>query len=249
MVSLPVGDGTQAYEVGYTLADVRLPARSGETGEVSFRIDTFRGRAQTAFLVEQTKELHLYVVREDLSVFRHLHPSMAADGTWSAPVSLPSTGRYRVIAEFVAEDAGGNGDHVILGRTVAVTDGEDVAGADDTGGHTAVPVTNLDPVVRVEVTQVPRVGSDGRLRLMIRDAQDRPVLLDTYLGTYGHVTGFEHETGSMLHLHPMSAPEVTEDGTELTFHSEIEQAGHYRLFVQVRVDGYIHTVPVELTVT
>ncbi len=124
-----------------------------------------------------------------------------------------------------------------------------MAGAEDTGSHAAVPVADLDPVVRVEVTQAPRVGPDGRLRLMIRDTRDRPVLLDTYLGAYGHVTGFEHETGSMLHLHPLSAPDVTENGTELTFHSEIEQAGHYRLFVQVRVDGYIHTVPTELTVT
>ena len=53
----------------------------------------------------------------------------------------------------------------------------------------------------------------------------------------------------MVHLHPLTDPEVTEDGSALSFHSEIEQAGDYRLFVQVRVDGYVHTVPVELTVS
>ena len=38
------------------------------------------------------------------------------------------------------------------------------------------------------------------------------------------------------------------DGSELTFHSDISEAGDYRLFAQVRVDGFLHTVPVELTV-
>ena len=89
MVSLPVGDGTRAEEVGYSLEDVALPRRSGRTGEVSFRIGTFRGTPQTAFLTEQTKKLHLYVVREDLEVFRHLHPTMAEDGSgphrWCCP--------------------------------------------------------------------------------------------------------------------------------------------------------------------
>ena len=56
----------------------------------------------TEYLVEQTKDLHLNVVRADLGVLRHLHPTMADDGTWTAPVSLPGVGAYRVIAEFVA---------------------------------------------------------------------------------------------------------------------------------------------------
>ena len=62
------------------------------------------------------------------------------------------------------------------------------------------------------------------------------------------MTGFHRDTGAMVHLHPLAAPEVTEDGSELTFHAEIDDPGDYRLFAQVRVDGFLHTVPVELTV-
>ena len=104
-------------------------------------------------------------------------------------------------------------------------------------------------VPAVEVTQAPPVGRDERLGLMVRDAADRPVLLDTYLGTYAHVTGFHRDSGAMVHLHPMSEPEVTEDGSGLVFHSEIEEPGDYLLFVQVRVDGYLHTVPTAMAVT
>jgi hypothetical protein len=40
-----------------------------------------------------------------------------------------------------------------------------------------------------------------------------------------------------------------EKGTELTFHAEFETPGRYVFFVQVRVDGFVHTVPVSSSVT
>lgn len=236
MVSLPVGDGTKATDVGYSLRDAAIDARPGRAGEVSFRITDADGEPVTEYLEELTKEMHLYVVREDLAVFRHLHPTMAGDGTWTAPVTLPSGGDYRVITEFVAEDPGGNGDHLVLGETVPVA------------GAAGEPSGEDDPFLSVEVAQAPPRGAAGRMTLVVRDAQDRPVRLGTYLGTYAHVTGFQRESGAVVHLHPLTDPTVTEDGSAITFHTEIEQAGPYRLFVQVRVDGYLHTVPVETTV-
>ena len=235
-VSLPVGDGTRVSEVGYRLEDVELATHPGHTGEVRFRIDGPGSQPITDYVKKQTKDLHLYVVRDDLRVFRHLHPTMADDNTWSAPVSLPASGDYRVITEFVARDDGGNGDHVILGETVPVEGGVDDAPA-------------VDPMLQVDVTGAPTTGSNGRLLLRVRDDQGRPVRVDTYLGTYGHVTGFQRDTGAMIHLHPLGAPETTDDGSELSFHTEIEQPGDYLLFVQVRVDGFLHTVPVPATVS
>ena len=236
IISLPVGDGTAAEQVGYSLVDVSLPERAGRTGEVSFRIDTYTGRPLTRYFEELTRDLHLYVVSADLTVFRHLHPTMAEDGTWTAPVQLPTAGDYRVVAEFVARDSGGNGDHLVLGEQVPVP----------LGPTEAEP--QPDPMMAVEATTEPVAGPDGRMELTVTDAEGRPVRLGTYLGAYGHVTGFHRETGSMVHVHPLDAPAVTEDGSTLTFHTEIERPGDYRLFVQVRVDGYLHTVPVAVTV-
>ena len=42
----------------------------------------------------------------------------------------------------------------------------------------------------------------------------------------------------MLHLHPLTGPGTTDEGSELTFHTEGEEPGDYLLFVLVRVDGY-----------
>ncbi len=236
IVSLAVGDGTSITEVGYTLSGVRLVEQPEQLGTLQFRIDTYEGEPLTDYLVEQTKKLHLYLVNDDLTVFRHLHPTLAADGTWTAPFDVPDAGGYRLVAEFVAKDEGGNGDHVVLGRRLALPAG-------DPGDTSA-----LDEVVNVSVAQAPRAGANGLLRLVVRDSRQRPVRLGTYLGAYGHVTGFNRETDAMIHLHPLGAPEVTEDGSELTFHAEIQTPGDYRIFVQVRVDGFLHLVPVDLTV-
>ncbi len=234
--SLAVGDGTRVSEVGYSLAGLQVRERPDGIGELRFRIEDYEGDAVTDYVEELTKELHLYVVNDDLTVFRHLHPTRAEDGTWSAPFDVPDAGGYRVVTEFVAVDEGGNGDHVVLGRPLALPPGDP--------GDTVAE----DRVVGVTVSEAPATGPNGELRLVVRDADGQPVNLGTYLGAYSHVTGFDEDTGAMVHLHPLAAPEITEDGSELTFHSEIEQPGDYRLFVQVRVDGFLHTVPVELTV-
>ena len=234
--SLAVGDGTRVSEVGYSLAGLQIREQPDGIGELRFRIEDYDGDPVTDYVEELTKELHLYVVNDDLTVFRHLHPTRAEDGTWSAPFDVPDAGGYRVVTEFIAEDDGGNGDHVVLGRPLALPPGDP--------GDTVAE----DRVVNVTVSEAPATGPNGELRLVVRDADRQPVNLGTYLGAYSHVTGFNEETGAMVHLHPLGPPEVTEDGSELTFHAEIEQAGDYRLFVQVRVDGFLHTVPVELTV-
>ena len=234
--SLAVGDGTRVSEVGYSLAGLQVRERGDGIGEVRFRIDDYEGEPVTDYVEELTKELHLYLVNDDLTVFRHLHPTRDADGTWTAPFDVPDAGGYRVVTEFVAVDEGGNGDHVVLGRPLALPAGDP--------GDTAAE----DEGVSVSVSEAPTTGPNGELRLVVRDAEGRPVELGTYLGAYAHVTGFHRETGAMVHLHPLAAPEVTEAGSELTFHAEIRDPGDYRLFAQVRVDGFLHTVPVELTV-
>ena len=118
MVSMAVGDGTTS-SAGRLLPrrapGARRPTGSARCGSGS----TTTGRALTDYVEELTKELHLYVVNEDLTVFRHLHPTMAEDGTWAGPAVVPAAGDYRVIAEFVGRDEGGNGDHVVLGDTRA----------------------------------------------------------------------------------------------------------------------------------
>lgn len=229
-----VGDGTRHTEFGYSLERLRLPERAGVPGTVSFQI-RFGGRPVTDYIAEQTKDLHLYVVRSDLGVFRHLHPSLGPDGTWTAPVTLPAGGRYRVIAELVARVDADSGEAVMLGRSGTVRGASGPAARPEPGGVTA------------EIEGGLRVGPQERLTVVVRHPDGGPVQLGDYLGTAAHVTAFDRDTGRLTHLHPLGAPIMDAGGTRLSFHTQVMQPGRYLCFVQVRVDGFLHTLRVETT--
>lgn len=236
----PHGDGTRASVAGYTMEDTRLPG-ADRTGEVSFRIVDETGTAVTDYTPEQTKLLHLYVVRDDLGQFRHVHPELGDDGTWRGRVDLGSPGRWRVVAEFIPE---GSDRPVVLGTSLRVA-GRWQPEAVPVGDAAA---TGDDGVVRVRLLGRAAVGSNGRLRIAVTTPRGEPLQLGSYLGATAHLTGFAVGTGGFVHVHPLGAPEVTDEGTVLTFHTSFTDPGDYRIFVQARVDGLLHQVAVTAAV-
>ena len=236
----PRGDGTSASVGGYTIEDVRLPGAE-RTGEVSFRIVDKAGKALTDYTPEQTKLLHLYVVRDDLGEFRHVHPELGDDGTWRGRVDLGSAGWWRVVTEFIPEGAD---RPVVLGTSLRVP-GKAQPAVVPAGDAAA---TSDDGVVQVALDGHGEVGSNGRLRITVATPQGEPLQLGSYLGATAHLTGFAIGTGGFVHVHPLGAPEVTDEGTVLTFHTTFTEPGSYRMFVQVRVDGLLHQVAVTATV-
>lgn len=239
---LPAGDGTQASYVGYTLADLTFPAKAGVPGTYSFHIETFRGAALTDYITDLTQNMHVYVVSTDLSVYRHVHPTMAADGTWTGSLTVPHDGTYRLVTEFIARDEGGNGDQVVLGveRTVGKP-------------AKAVPVppasrTATSDGVTLDVLVDPTVGNDRQLTLGL-SRNGEPASLGTYLGVYAHISAFNVKTGALVHMHPLGSPETVDGRSVLNFHSGFKVAGDYRMFVQTRVSGIVRTIPITVSVT
>src|SRR5687768_2546895 len=99
------GDGLPGLAT--TADDLTLEADSdtvivGEPTTYSFRV-TDEDVVVTNFDLEQTKRMHLIVVRRDFVGFQHLHPDMASDGTWSTDVTLDEPGVYRVYADFIVD--------------------------------------------------------------------------------------------------------------------------------------------------
>ncbi|QCW49990.1 hypothetical protein FE634_05420 [Nocardioides dongxiaopingii] len=230
-----VGDGTTADAGGYRLAELQFPDVSREPGDLTFRILDSRGDAVTDYVEEQTKLLHLYVVRDDLTDFRHLHPVLGDDGTWSARVDVADPGEYRVVAEFLPA-AQEDGSHVVLGARALVE------GTPPPTGQ-APASTASDGVVTIAGPETLPAGVDSQFVMTVSDGASGVLNLGTYLGSYAHLTGFDVETGAFVHAHPIGAPTTTDAGSELTFHTSFDLPGTYRLFVQVRADGFVHTVP------
>ncbi|MDG4836406.1 hypothetical protein O7631_07740 [Micromonospora sp. WMMD967] len=220
--------GLLVSDNGYTLETVDAPA-----DEFAFRIVGPDGRPVTRYDVAHDKQMHLIVVRRDLSGFRHVHPELAPDGTWRVDTPLAGAGQWRAFADFAPTGA----EPLTLGVDVTVP-----------GELTERPLpapatsTTVDGYT-VTLTGAPQPGSTSELTLTVsRDGQ--PVTdLEPYLGAYGHLVALRRGDLAYLHVHPDGTPGDgrTRPGPAVTFLAEVPSAGSYRLYLDFRHGGAVHT--------
>jgi hypothetical protein len=212
----PAAGGLQVSEGGYTLV-LETPRPAVGRSVLRFAVEDGGGRKVTAYATEHGKELHFIVASRDLTVYRHLHPVRAADGTWSTPVDLPAAGGYKVFADF-RPDLSVPGAYaprpLPAAERTAVVDGYRVT----LGG-------TLDP------------GKPGELRLTVAKG-GRPVTdLEPYLGAYGHLVALRAGDLAYLHVHPNAGG----PGPVVSFTATAPSAGTYRLFLDFRHAGKVRT--------
>lgn len=223
--------GLQVSEHGYTLALARTTLPTGTT-RLSFRIIGPDGKPVTDFAREHEKELHLIVVRRDLSGYQHLHPVRDADGRWTTDVRF-TPGTWRVLADFRPTKHAA----MTLGADV------DVAGA---VRHTPLPEPASSTTVEgytITLKGALRQGNDGTLDLTVRKG-GRPVTdLEPYLGAYGHLVTLRSGDLGYVHVHPEGEPGdgKTASGPTVSFHATAPSAGTYRLYLDFKHDGVVRT--------
>jgi hypothetical protein len=81
------GTGLAATVSGFTFKPATTKLVSGKKTSFAFVIRDSMGMALKDFADDQTKLMHFYLVRSDLTGFQHVHPTMAGDGTWTATVA------------------------------------------------------------------------------------------------------------------------------------------------------------------
>jgi len=202
----------------------------GVDGQLRFQILDETGRAVTDFDLAHTKRMHVIVVRRDLTGFQHLHPEMAADGTWAVPLRLAQAGTYRVFADFskagepttLADDlrVDGNADLGPLPRPTSVAPSQP-------GGY--------EVELRSGATHA---GEPAELGFHVTGNGD-PAALQPYLGAGGHLVALREGDLAFLHVHPTG--DAGADGS-VEFEATFPTAGSYRLFLQFVVRGELQTV-------
>ncbi|MFC8067986.1 hypothetical protein [Streptomyces sp. NPDC057293] len=227
--------GLQVSEKGYTL-DLATPRVSaGERAELRFTVRDASGGAVTAYQREHDKELHLIVASRDLVTYRHLHPARAADGTWSTPVDLPRAGGYRVFADFTPARKGA--ENLTLGADLAAS------GRYEPARMPALNGTARTDGYQVELAGSLRPGKASELKFEVsRDGE--PVNdLQPYLGAYGHLVALRSGDLAYLHVHPNGEPGdgTTGPGPGISFTATAPSDGTYRLFLDFRHRGEVHT--------
>ncbi|KUM73496.1 hypothetical protein J7F01_28780 [Streptomyces sp. ISL-22] len=230
----PAG-GLQISEGGYTL-DLRTPSvTAGKRADLSFVIRDSGGRAVTAYQREHEKELHLIVASRDLVTYRHLHPTRAADGTWSIPVELPRAGGYRVFADFTPAKKGA--ENLTLGADLAAS------GSYAPQQPPAPAATVKTDGYEVRLDGALRPGRASELKLKV-SKNGRPVTdLQPYLGAYGHLVALRSGDLAYLHVHPNGEPGDgrTKPGPDISFTATAPSSGTYRLFLDFKHEGEVRT--------
>lgn len=226
--------GLALEQDGLLLTPVSAPGEVGEAGILSFSITSTDGVPVTSFETAHDKKLHLVVVRADGSQFRHVHPTMSADGVWSIPWTWAEAGTYRVFTDFVP---GSTGENLILGRTV------DVAGP--LSPEPATKVAASDTVDGYTATLTGDLSANGGSLLTATVTKDgEPVTtLEPYLGAYGHLVALRDGDLAYLHVHPEGDEPAagSTSGPDVEFMTEAPTPGRYLLYLDFKVDGEVRT--------
>lgn len=236
------GDGLSAERSGYRLDSAAAALPAAASASYAFTITGPDGKPVTDFAVEQTRRLHFYAIRSDLTGFQHLHPTMAADGTWTAPLDALQPGSWRLFTSFTRNSGSGKGAAFVLSRTVTVP---------GTAATTALPAATDSATVdgyTVTVNGELMAGMAHPLTVTItKDGQ--PVTdLQPYLDTYAHLTAFHATDAAFAHLHPETTVSGDHGGPALAFHAELANSGDWRLFLQFQTAGQLHTAALTLHV-
>ncbi|MGW5664013.1 hypothetical protein ACWEWG_28680 [Streptomyces sp. NPDC003758] len=242
MDHMATGNGLSDTQDGYRLTSKDATLPSGRQAAYRFTVTGPDGKAVTAFAVDQTRRMHFYAVRSDLTGFQHLHPTMAADGTWSAGLASLAPGSWRMFASFTPAAGAGKDKDFVLSRTVTVP-----GNAAKTPLPAPVGSTHVDGYT-VTVKGEPMAGMAHPLTVSI--AKDgKPVTdLQPYLDTYAHLTAFHEGDAAFAHLHPTTKVTGDHGGPDLTFHAELPTSGNWRLFLQFQTGGTLHTAALTLHV-
>jgi hypothetical protein len=231
--AMPMGatvGGLSLNSGGLTLVPEATTFTAGKTQRLGFRIAGAGDAPVTTYAVVHDKPLHLVVVRRDLTGFQHLHPTMAADGTWGIDLTLAEPGSYRMIADFTA---------VVGGQQIATTLGGDLTVA---GNYAPRPLpapgrTDNPDGFTVSYEGTPNTQATQPLLMHVTGAGGTAVQLDPYLGAFGHLVVMREGDLAYVHVHPEPA---LVDG-RVKFWLTAPSSGSYRMFFDFQVAGQVHT--------
>ena len=202
----------------YRLVMGNLVVQADKTRVVTFRLETNDKKMVKMFSEFHGALMHVVLVRPDLSGFDHIHPDIAADGSWQ--VTLDQPGPWHVVFESTPS---GTSDAVIVS-----------ANLDDERTVEPKPLPGPNDDVTIDGLRVVRSG----IGFAVTASGGGPAQgMQPYLGQPAHLIAIRQGDLDFIHLHPQ-----TMDGM-LMFGTALPEPGTYRLFLQFGHNGKVLTVP------
>lgn len=226
----------------YRLDVVEWPAHpmAGQPINLKLKVlDTKSGDAQTAFDEAHTKRFHLLLASKDLNWFLHEHPEMAADGTWSIPITFPAGGDYWVYGDVAPS---GKGARILVAK-VSVH-------GDKPTWDTTLRLSNVaeDRGLKGEIAlrEGTTVGKTATMMVKLFDAKTGAPAGDTvkFLGAAGHLMIIHEDGQTVVHSHPAEdarSEELVKQGI-VHFTGRFAKPGRYKAYAQFDWRGAVRTL-------
>lgn len=205
----------------------------GEEITLRFRVKHPKNSRAAVLQPIHEKLFHLFLVSQDLSVFRHEHPVFEGDGTFVHRTRLERGGMYRVLCDFYPQSA----TPQMIPKTIFVR-------GKSTGDRLAVDVgqkaaENVSVELRVEPER-PLAGTKTMLFFRLSPGDG----IEQYLGAWGHMLAASSDLVDMIHAHPA----WEEGGPNVQFNVIFPRAGLHRVWVQFQRKGVVNTAAFTLDV-
>jgi hypothetical protein len=222
----PVGEGVTSAAEGYRL----VPAATtlvADGGPFRFVIEDRDGKPTNGYTELHERDLHLVLVNRELTTYHHLHPTLAADGTWSIDLPQLEPGAYRAVADFQVED----GPRLALGTDLSVA---------GTYRPDEIPTPTSESEVDGYHVTLETEGEGGTVTATLTVRRDGyAVDLLPHLGARGHLVAMRTGDLAYAHVHPVEGDEAA--AGVVRFEAELPSAGRYALFFDFKHDGEVHT--------
>lgn len=230
-----------SYPVIADLRTVSAP-RAGDEVQVDLHLETSGGMSIAAheLAVTHTEKMHIMLIDPSLEDYHHVHPkSGGLDGIYRFSFTPNKAGNYRVFTEIVP----------LRSRRQAIALSEFEVTGKPNDAKFKRSIQSLVNGVHFELVGAPEVlktGRDYSLDLNVRNEDGSSIILETVMGSKGHMVAFDAEAKGFAHMHPVDdvitsrtagLGGVRREDSELTFLFNVPNPGWYRLFAQIQVKG------------
>jgi hypothetical protein len=235
------------------------PVSPGRPTTVSFTIDQPSGQPLTTYRTGPGPHtgVHLIIVRDDLSDLIHKHPPVQPDGRVSERIDFPKAGRYRVLVDAYPQLSRPPPNFQLYQQV-------QVGSTDPTAPVPPFRQTVAVDGYRATMLHKPRLRAvrPTFLDVQVTDPQGKPARFTPYYGALAHAIFFRSGTLDYFHTHVCgpNTPGCTSvvANANLTGKSTkpgrlrlgllLPVPGTWRLFLQFKSGGQVHTAPYTLKV-
>ena len=166
------------------------------------------------FVPDHGKLMHMFLVRDDLGAFAHLHPVRQDSSTFHQPLPPLPAGEYRLYADVVHESGFTQTlvDRVTMAASLPGAPGLDPDDSwltdtpeDDGAG---VPLADGSRMTWNRPSEPLVAGQELELRFTVRAPDGAAARLEPYMGMLAHAAVTRDDGAVFIHLHPMGTVSV-----------------------------------------